>query len=95
MFLKYNIGDIIDNQNYTENKKAQQDFTEEFRLLSKELSPQIAKFITDNHITLKPSLFFFASMIRELLENLEDDKEKDDMFKVLMLFMSGDKYGEI
>lgn len=34
-------------------------------------------------------------MIYELLENIEDEEEKNNMLKVLMLFMSGDKYGEI
>lgn len=34
-------------------------------------------------------------MILELLKHIEDDAERENMFKVLMLFMSGDKYGEI
>lgn len=34
-------------------------------------------------------------MICELLDHIEDDEERNNTLKVLMLFMSGDKYGEI
>ena len=78
-----------------ESKKAQKEFTENFHTLAKDLSPIIAKFLVDNNITLKPSLYFFASLIVELLNKIEDEAERESMMKVLLLFMSGDKYGEI
>ncbi len=82
-------------KNETKEKTDQKKFTDQFYRISKHLTPQISQFIMDNHIGLKPSLFYFASVIVELLKHIEDEKERDDMLKTLLLFMSEDKYGEI
>ena len=76
-------------------KKEQKQFTNDFKVLSSELSPVIEAFLVDHKITLKPTLYFFASLIYELLKQIEDNNEKEAIIKTLLLFISEDKYGEV
>lgn len=74
----------------TNEKEEKKIFTEDFHQLSTELSPIIAEYLKENNIHFKPSLFFFASLIKDMLSTLDDPKEIAGMFHTLERFMMDD-----
>lgn len=52
-------------------------FTEQFSKTRKELSPQIINFIEENNIGDNVMLFYWASLVKELLKAKDDKKLKE------------------
>ena len=62
-------------------------FINDFKKLNKSLSPTIADFIQEENISLSPSLFFFASLIKEILNDLEDEEKRQRLLEGVTLFI--------
>jgi len=74
----------------TNEKEEKKIFTEDFHKLSTELSPIIAKYLKENNIHFKPTLYFFASLIKDMLSTLDDPNEIAGFFRTLERFMMDD-----
>ena len=74
-------------KNETKSKQMQIEFTDSFRLLSKELAPIIAKFLEENEIPITVAVFFFASLIKESMKTIDDQSLQYGLKEVIMKFI--------
>lgn len=74
-------------KNETKSKQMQIEFTDSFRLLSKELAPIIAKFLKENKVPITVAVFFFASLIKDSMETIDDQSLQHGLKEVIMKFI--------
>lgn len=77
-FYKYNIGDNITDKDI---------IVSDFKKIDKGLKPIINEWIQDNPVDLRATIYFFASLLKELLVDLQHkDFTPFDRFRESVIF---------
>ena len=58
--------------------KINEEFLQEMKIIQKEISPFVEKKLEENNISLISTLFYFAGVVKQLL-NEDDDKQIKEM----------------
>lgn len=74
-------------KNETQVKQMQKTFSEQFHLMSKELAPDIAAFMVDNHIPVTVAIYFFGGLIKDALETIPNENDKNGLKKVIVNYI--------
>ena len=58
--------------------KINEEFLQEMKIIQKEISPFVGQKLEENNISLISTLFYFAGVVKQLL-NEDDDKQIKEM----------------
>ena len=64
--------------------KINEEFLQEMKIIQKEISPFVEQKLEENNISLISTLFYFAGVVKQLL-NEDDDKQFKEMILRYML----------
>lgn len=87
MIIKIIIGDIIDTMN---NINPSKEFVKDFERLSRDLAPKIGQYMEEEKIHRNPALFFFASLVKNVLDSIEGKQEKENLTNAVTFYILDD-----